>query len=375
MIAQTRLVNHRSVVRLWGIGASLLALACACQSGDKPAGDPAPRVEPAPAPSEQDLDGERRAQDAGSKLIGQPTPDLVLTTIDGATIDLARLRGKKPIYLKFWATWCVPCRAQMPGFAEIHADMHDKLEVVAVNTGFGDDEAAVRAFRDELHLAMPIVIDDGRLAGVFNLRVTPQHVVIGRDGRIVHVGHLEDARLEQALRTVVMEDGAAPPVAAAPRTDSRVFAVNDVVEGLSLTTMDGAQVVPGPSADGKPSALVFFATWCEPYLADSRPMVAKDCRRVREQVTALAAKPGVHWLGVVSGLWTKDSDLVDYVATNGATVPLALDDTGAVFRAFDVRTIPAVALLDGEGRLIELLGPEDSDIAGALAAIETKPAP
>ena len=329
-----------------------------------PAGAPAPD---AAADAAQDQDGENRALAAGAGLIGRPAPAFTLATIDGAQIDLARLTGKKPVYLKFWATWCVPCRAQMPGFAQIHATMSDRLEVIAVNTGFSDDEAAVRAYREELGLRMPIVIDDGRLAAAFNLRVTPQHVLIGRDGRIAYIGHLDDRRLEEALRAMLAEDGqvvaTSPPAAPA---STPVLAPGDVVPDLALTMADGTAVSLGGS--GKPSALMFFAPWCESYLAESRPSTASACRRVREAIEPLAARGDVRWLGVSGNLWASDKDLMEYMTTTGTKIPLALDTSGQVFRAFGVREIPAVAVLDASGRLVRMLGPNDQDIAAALAA-------
>ena len=128
-----------------------------------------------------DESGQGRAQAAGRTLIGSLAPALVLTTIDGKAIDLARLYGHKPVYLKFWATWCVPCREQMPGFEHDYESLGDRIAFVAVNAGFTDTEAAVRQVQHESGLRMPIVIDDGRLAAELNLRVTPQHVVVGRD--------------------------------------------------------------------------------------------------------------------------------------------------------------------------------------------------
>src|SRR5579859_7675004 len=62
------------------------------------------------------ITGQQLAENAGHSLIGKPAPRMVLTTIDGGTIDLGRLYGKQAVYLKFWATWCVPCREQMPHF-------------------------------------------------------------------------------------------------------------------------------------------------------------------------------------------------------------------------------------------------------------------
>ena len=143
--------------------------------------------------------GEQLAQSAGRPLIGAQAPRLVLKTIDGATIDLGRLYGKQAVYLKFWATWCVPCRQQMPHFEHTYETAGPDLAVIAVNTGFNDSIDNVRAYRRQLGITMPIVLDDGQVGGAFNLRVTPQHIVIGRDGRIQYVGHLADARLDAAL--------------------------------------------------------------------------------------------------------------------------------------------------------------------------------
>ncbi len=328
------------------------------KSAEAPASDPA-------ADAAQDQDGENRAVAAGSELIGRAAPTFTLQTIDGAQIDLAAHLGKKPIYLKFWATWCVPCRAQMPGFAQIHTRLSDRLEVIAVNTGFGDDEAAVRAYREELGLRMPIVIDDGRLAAAFNLRVTPQHVVIGRDGRIAHIGHLADGRLDAALQAVLAEQAKAVATST-PGQPAVALAPGDVVPDLALTTTGGAAV--SLRGAGKPSALMFFAPWCESYLAESRPATAAACRRVREAVEPLAAKADVRWLGVSGNLWASDKDLADYITSTGTKIPLALDASGEVLRAFGVRDIPAVAVLDAEGRLVRLLGPDDTDIVGALAS-------
>ena len=136
--------------------------------------------------------GEDRAEFAGKALIGQRAPSLKLKTIDGKTIDLGKLYGHKPVYLKFWATWCTYCLAQMPHFERTFETLGNDIEVIAVNTNFNETPQGIASYRDRHGLKMPIVIDDGRLASALNLRVTPQHVLIGRDGRITYVGHLAD---------------------------------------------------------------------------------------------------------------------------------------------------------------------------------------
>lgn len=315
-----------------------------------------------------DDEGERRARTAGASLIGQPGPAAVLETIDGQKIDLAELYGEKPVYLKFWATWCVPCRQQMPGFEQLQKTMGDKVQVIAVNTGFTDDIDSIRAYRKEHQLTMPIVIDDGGLAADLNLRVTPQHVVIGRDGRISHIGHLDDQALHAALERAVSEQ---PASASRSKTDAAAetpqFAVGDTVTDLSIETLDGDQVKLGKG--DKPRALVFFAPWCESYLEESRPETSQACLRVRKDVDSLMGQSDIEWLGVSSGLWVSASDLQDYKSTTPTTLPLALDEQDELFRAFAIRDIPTVILLDAQGRVANIVKPQDSNLKEAVKAL------
>jgi thiol-disulfide isomerase/thioredoxin len=290
-------------------------------------------------------DGATRAAQAGQTLIGQPAPAVVLRTLDGGTIDLGVRYGRKPVYLKFWATWCAPCLQQMPGFERIHRQYGNRIDVIGVNAGFNDTEADVRAYRTRHGLTMPIALDDGSLGRRLNLRVTPQHVVIGADGSIAYVGHLDDAALHAALDRV----------AAAPR----VFRVGDKVAGLDLPS----------GAAGKPRALVFFSPWCETYLRETRPATAQACRRVREDATRLMKQGGVDWLAVAAPLWTSDAELAAYAKAHPGTPPLALDRDGAAFAAFGIRAIPSVVLLDADGRVARVLGPEERGLDTALRAV------
>ena len=146
-----------------------------------------------------ETDGQQLAIGAGQSLIGTAAPRLVLKTIDGETIDLGKLYGKQAVYLKLWATWCVPCRQQMPHFEHVYETAGPDLAVIAIDIGFNDSIDAIRLYRKRLGITMPIVMDDGRVGAALHLRVTPQHIVIGRDGRIEYVGHLADATLDAAL--------------------------------------------------------------------------------------------------------------------------------------------------------------------------------
>jgi peroxiredoxin len=346
--------------------ACLAALTLAC--GACHPSDPHPAGAAKPTPAAAADPGEQRAIAAGAHTIGRPGPAISLTTIDGDTIDLAALYGTRPVYLKFWATWCVPCREQMPGFEHIYETVGDRMTVIAVDAGFSDDEAAVRAAREQFGLRMPIVVDDGRLAAALDLQVTPQHVLIGRDARIAYVGHHDGDRLDAAIQKVLSEPGkgAAAGQALAIRP---AFHPGERVEALEATTLDGSVVPLGKSRDGRPHGIVLFSSWCEGYLEHSRPQTSQACRRVREEVDRLIANRDVDWLGIAGGPWSTAEDLAEYKAKTGTKLALALDADGSLFRAFGVHQIPTVALIDAGGRLVRLLGPDDRDLAGAVRAL------
>jgi hypothetical protein len=98
----------------------------------------------------------------------------------------------------------------MPHFERTFETLGNDIEVIAVNTNFNETPQGIASYRDRHGLKMPIVIDDGRLASALNLRVTPQHVLIGRDGRITYVGHLTDNKLDAALMDIRAQTTSAP---------------------------------------------------------------------------------------------------------------------------------------------------------------------
>ena len=303
-----------------------------------------------------------QAVEAGRPLIGTPAPRLTLTSIDGESIDLGDLYGKKAVYLKFWATWCIPCRQQMPHFEHAYQTAGADLAVIAINVGMNDPLEDVRKFRDEYGIHMPIVIDDGRLAKALNLQITPQHVLIGRDGHIRYVGHLADAALDSGLaearsssaQPLRRGEGKAQPIAR--------YRVGDRVPDIAATTLDGSVFRARDPVDRRPMVLVFLSPWCESYLAGSRPDVGVRCRQVREQVDALArAGSGVRWLGVASGLWAVPNELEAYRAEHDTPIPLTLDESGEWFRSFEVSDVPTLLVADGSGRLVRRIDGFDAD--------------
>jgi thiol-disulfide isomerase/thioredoxin len=304
--------------------------------------------------------GEERAEAAGRSLVGSLAPRMVFKTIDGETIDLGALYGKKAVYLKFWATWCTPCREQMPHFEHVYETAGPDLAVIAIDVGFNDSVEEIRKYRRALGIEMPIVLDDGRLAAAFKLRVTPQHIVIARNGRIQYVGHLADARLDAALLSARRAVQAKVAPASEAAKEARI-ALGDLLPERSVTTLDGEPIALRSSATHRPTVLVFLSPWCESYLATTRPAMSASCRRTREQVDASMQDQRVRFIGIASGLWASAQDLRQYRARYNVRLPLSLDESGALFQAFDVRAVPTLLICDAEGRLVRRFVPDDRD--------------
>jgi peroxiredoxin len=339
----------------------------------------------AATPATADESGQQRAQAAGRAILGAPAPRLTLKTIDGDMIDLGALYGRKVVYLKFWATWCVPCRQQMPHFEHGYETAGSDVAVIAIDVGFNDSIDAIRTYRKKLGITMPIVFDDGSSGAAFHLRVTPTHIIIGRDGRIQYVGHLADQELDAALAAArapaqapaqtgsPSPGGAEPKIVALSNNDPPPIAVGDRLPKQSLRTLDGQhfefQRVAAPQ---RMTILVFLSPWCESYLASTRPDVSANCRKMRMQFSALAGDPRVRWLGIASGLWANSADLRRYRTESQVTIPLTLDSSGELFRAFRVNDVPTILIADANGRIVRRMeGNAAQDDAALRTAVDS----
>ena len=308
-----------------------------------------------------------------ARLVGKPGPAITLRAINGGTVDIAKNYGRKPVYFKLWATYCIPCRAQMPGFEKIYEKYGGRMQILAVDAGLGDDPAKVRAFVKATRLQIPVAIDDGDLGAWLNMEATPFHVIVGRDGRIAYAGHSDGPPLDAAIRRVLGET--APP-AQIPATKVKSVAAlkaGDLVPALALRGADDTPVQFAAGATGRPRAVLFTSTWCESYLKDTEPATVKACKRTRELVDQMSQAEAIDWLGVVAHLWTTPKDLAQYEARMKPRVPMAVDTEGEAFRAFGVRRFPAVALIGANGRLIQIVGPDDTGLKAAVDKLAMRP--
>jgi peroxiredoxin len=112
----------------------------------------------------------------------RPTPTFQLPKLEEGTWNLASAKGQ-PVLLNFWATWCEPCRTEMPSLEQLAARHQGQgLQVMAVN--FREGEAPVRRFIAATGLRLPVLYDrDGAAAKAFGVTIFPGTVAIDRRGR------------------------------------------------------------------------------------------------------------------------------------------------------------------------------------------------
>jgi cytochrome c biogenesis protein CcmG/thiol:disulfide interchange protein DsbE len=137
-------------------------------------------------------------------------PQFSLDQLDGVALDLSRLRGQVVI-VNFWASWCPPCRAEMPDLQGTYQAYRDQgLEILAVNATSQDSEAAARAFADDYALTFPVLLDrSGLVANLYQTRALPSTFFIDRHGVIQQVivgGPMNAATLQTTVQSLLESD-------------------------------------------------------------------------------------------------------------------------------------------------------------------------
>jgi peroxiredoxin len=114
-----------------------------------------------------------------------PAPDFTLTSLDGLSVTLSEVSGR-PVLLNFWATWCPPCRSEMPYFQQIHEDSAwraRELLILAVN--IQESAADVRQFVTDNAYTFTVLLDTkAEAARLYNTSSIPATYIIGKDGII-----------------------------------------------------------------------------------------------------------------------------------------------------------------------------------------------
>lgn len=135
--------------------------------------------------------------------LGHPAPDFTLQTVSGEPVALSELRGQ-PVVLNFWATWCGPCRAEMPELQRLHERLAP-AGVVVLGVNQSERPETVGAYREALGIDFPTAMDQRLgVSRAFGVNSIPTTFFVDRDGiiRNIFIGPMTDAVLASNLRTI-----------------------------------------------------------------------------------------------------------------------------------------------------------------------------
>ena len=281
---------------------------------------------------------EKNTAEETAKVLDQSLHQKKLLTapialVEGPVVNLQHYKGVKPVYLKFWASWCQPCLKEMPHFQKAYQQYGKSVEFISINLGLNDTYADVQAVIKQHGLTMPLAIDEkGDLAEVFNFVGTPYHLLFDANMNLVYRGHEANESLDNKLALLASNKSIEP-------ISSRVFIKN--AAPLDLKAL----------RDGK-TAVLFTSTWCHWYLKETRPNAAKACDQAQKSFNKLAREnPKINWLLVVSNLWTGEKDLAEYKKQYSIAEPVAIDQSNSTFLHFGVKNFPEWVFLD-QGNVI-----------------------
>ena len=144
----------------------------------------------------------KRNENRPDPQVGSPAPDFQLEALSGDAVRLSDFRGK-PVLINFWATWCGPCRLEMPAIESRFEEHKSDLVVLGIN--FDESASDVRAFVQELGLTFTILLDPGgEVQKLYKIRGYPTTYLVDADGvvRIQHIGVMTQDQLDGYLSQV-----------------------------------------------------------------------------------------------------------------------------------------------------------------------------
>ena len=139
---------------------------------------------------------------------GEKSPDFTLKSRDGGNIKLSEQRGNI-VLVNFWASWCGPCREELPAFEELYQEYQDMgVEILAVNV---DDEAEkANVLLQDIEVSFPVLFDtSGEVSQLYDVSAMPTTVLVDRDGnvRLLHPGYRsgDEKKYEKAIKMLMRE--------------------------------------------------------------------------------------------------------------------------------------------------------------------------
>ena len=204
------------------------------------------------------------------ELLREPVPvgDVTMETLDGRTMSTRDWQGKVTL-VNFWATWCGPCRQEIPDLIRLQERYPDHLQVIGISTDEGDP-SLVRAFADEMGMNYPVVMATTELNRQFpGVAALPTSFIVDPQGRIVqtHVGLIRPVVFEQEVRHLTSMPTTVTVELIDENTTTRLANAAHATEipGLDLselTPAQKAQVLQRLNEDGCPCGCSLTLAQC-----------------------------------------------------------------------------------------------------------------
>lgn len=183
--------------------------------------------------------------------VGEKAPDFKVSTLDGEQISYPTdLKGKKPVYIVFWATWCLICKKELPNVEKLYKEMGDKIQFIGINVGINERIEDVTRYVKKNKLTFPIVYDvDTELTDLFWVRFTPTNLIIDRNGVIKFKKAEMPKDYLEFFSSLTRHNIKGNPRSTRSRDGSMHISKKNWVTGIDRT--EGEIVVAGDKSTGK----------------------------------------------------------------------------------------------------------------------------
>ena len=149
---------------------------------------------------------ESREDEAGEEGVPMQAPDFTAYDADGTAVRLSDYFGK-PIVLNFWASWCGPCRSEMPDFEAAYGELGEEIQFLMVNvTGGRENQGTAEAFLEEQGYTFPVLFDaEGDASGTYGVYSLPTTYFIDGEGGLIAqaIGSINGELLQQGIDMIL----------------------------------------------------------------------------------------------------------------------------------------------------------------------------
>ena len=203
-------IKHHSVSILLGcvIGLGVGLIWLGLQPGSRPVRTTSVLISPTDqSPVLATLQSPADASSAPLPVSGVLASDFTLKTLDGSEVSLSQFRGQ-PVLINFWASWCGPCRREMPDLVRAYQAHKDEgLVILGINLTFQDSIPEVQAFVDEFKMTFPVLLDEtGEVAlDLYQMRGLPTSIFVDRDGLIarIRIGAMTGEQIDEFVEDIL----------------------------------------------------------------------------------------------------------------------------------------------------------------------------